>query len=341
MNDNRKMLMLLGLMALFAIGGFTYFALKIGALNVGDQKTYRLRFETAVGIPENADVRVYGIKVGSVTDLKLADKRGAWVYIGVEPSFPVYTDARAVVKAKSLLGERFIELQPGEGPDELPSGSEITDTVTPMRLEDIGEIFGPLVSNIDTEQLQLAFSTILDVIIENRDAIREGGRAFAQALTRMSELIDDEEDIQRLHAFLNSLTDLVIRFDRITRDNEELVGELLQNASMSMEDLQKLVRKLREFGDEFPEYKDDIETLLRSSARLLRDLEQVDGRKVGLILKKILQQEGLTFSVRGYSMKELRAQMDEYEKIATEGTDSVNPDCEPAMIRTGECKLSH
>lgn len=338
MNDNRKMLVLLGAMTIFAIFGFTYFALKIGAIDITSQQEFRLKFDSAIGIPDNADVRVYGIKVGSVRKMALAEDRGAYVWVGVQPDFKVYSDARAIVKSKSLLGERFIELQPGYGPERLNSGATVTDTITPLRLEDIGEIFGPLVTNIDAEQVQMAFGTLMDVIVENREAIREGGKAFATALTRMSDLIDDEQDIVRLKAFLDSLTDLTVRFDRLTRTNEAVLVSAIQDAGATMKNAKELTDRLNVMAEDFPEYSDDIKTLLKSSAKFLKDMEDFDSKKAGLILKKILQQEGLTFSVRGYSMDELKSHMDEYEKIMQSGPDAIDPDCTPALIQTGKCK---
>lgn len=338
MNENRKMLILLGAMSMVAILGFTYFALKIGALDVSNQQEFKLHFTSAIGIPDNADVRIYGIKVGNVKRMGLAEKPGAYVWIGVQPDIKVYSDARAVVKAKSLLGERFIELQPGSGPAILQSGSAITDTLTPVRLEDLGEVFGPLVSNVDAEQIQLAFKTLMDVIVENREAIRQGGKAFATALTRMSDMIDDEEDIVRLKSFLDSLTDLTIRLNKLTGANEDVLMQTFQDMGATMKDFREITTEVKKLSKDFPEYASDLGTMLKMTSKMMKQLEEFDSKRAGLILKKILQQEGLTFSVRGYSMNELEAHMAEYEKIMQEGPDAIKTECTPALIETGNCK---
>jgi len=112
-NDNKKMLAWLGLMSILAVTAITYFAIKVGGISVGNQQRFRLVFANATGIPDNADIRVYGIKIGTVESMELAPDHGASVWIAIKPDSVVHQDARAVIKSKSLLGERFIELQPG------------------------------------------------------------------------------------------------------------------------------------------------------------------------------------------------------------------------------------
>jgi len=200
---------------------------------------------------------------------------------------------------------------------------------------------GPLLTGVDSDKIQLAFSTLLDVITENREALREGGRVFAKALTRVSTMLDSEDDFVRLQQFLSSLTNLVIRIDDVTDKNEDVLVAAIKDAGATMGDLKIIMARLKTVSKDFPAYATDATTLLHGMGKVMKNLETFDTRKAGLILKKVLQQEGLTFSVRGYSMKELKKQMGEYDKILADDESALEIDCDPALIRTGDCKSTH
>ncbi len=322
MDENRRMLLILGILTVLTIGAITYIGLRTSGYVASDAQMFSLVFENATGIPDNADVRVAGIKIGSVQDMELAPG-GAAVIIAIEPDFPVYSDAKAIIKSKSLLGERFIELQPGSIQPELESGAVIQDTVTPLRLEDLGEIMGPLFTNIDANEVQEAMQAMLDVFTENKEAFKEGGRALGILMTRLNRYVSSDEDMARLGDFMDSMTDLVIRLDNLTGKNEKELEQTLVSLAKVMADFETISAQMKEMSADFPEYGGDLGGILKKTNDLLEALNKFDSKRASLILKKVLQQEGLTFSVRGYSMEELREQMDEYEEIyATGGTAS-------------------
>jgi phospholipid/cholesterol/gamma-HCH transport system substrate-binding protein len=109
---------------------------------------YRLsaRF-TEVGLLEpGADVRIAGVNVGRVE--AVANRGvGSLVTMELSPQYaPVPADSRAILRQKTLLGEAYVELSPGEraGP-KLPDGGSLPQSqVAPtQQLDQVLEAFGP------------------------------------------------------------------------------------------------------------------------------------------------------------------------------------------------------
>lgn len=93
--------------------------------------TYELsaRFPGASGVSEGTDVRVSGLKVGTVTGLKLDPKTyQAIVKFSIDQAVKVPTDTSAAITSQGILGGTFISLVPGGDPEMLKAGGEITDT---------------------------------------------------------------------------------------------------------------------------------------------------------------------------------------------------------------------
>jgi phospholipid/cholesterol/gamma-HCH transport system substrate-binding protein len=98
---------------------------------VRDPSSYELRasFRSVEGVTVGSDVRLAGVKVGTVTALTLnpetffADAR-----ISVNQTVTLPDDSAILISSEGLLGGNFVELVPGGSPFNLEPGSEIEDT---------------------------------------------------------------------------------------------------------------------------------------------------------------------------------------------------------------------
>src|ERR687891_185438 len=89
-------------------------------------KSYQLTadFPEATTLATESDVRISGVTVGHVKELELSpDANATRATLEIEPEFaPISTDARAILRQKTLLGETFIELTSGTEPGEGEKG---------------------------------------------------------------------------------------------------------------------------------------------------------------------------------------------------------------------------
>jgi phospholipid/cholesterol/gamma-HCH transport system substrate-binding protein len=86
-------------------------------------------FRSVEGVTVGTDVRLAGVKVGTVTSLALNPATYfADAVISVQKNVVLPYDSTILVSSEGLLGGSFVELQPGGSPDNLEPGAEIEDT---------------------------------------------------------------------------------------------------------------------------------------------------------------------------------------------------------------------
>lgn len=75
----------------------------------------KIRFPEATQLAEQADVRIAGVPVGTVTKIEIGPNNTTEATLEMRSRYaPVARDARALLRQKSLLGETYIDLAPGD-----------------------------------------------------------------------------------------------------------------------------------------------------------------------------------------------------------------------------------
>lgn len=92
-------------------------------------------FPNASGVNVGTDVRVAGLKVGSVTGQKLDPQSfQVAVTLALDPAVKLPADSSAAITSEGLLGSTFVALTPGGSEQPLKNGDTITDTQGAMDL---------------------------------------------------------------------------------------------------------------------------------------------------------------------------------------------------------------
>lgn len=89
-----------------------------------------------------ADVRVSGIKVGSVTDQRLdLESFRAVIAMTIQADLKLPADSVATIASDGLLGGQYVRIQPGNAMEKLDSGATLAQTEDFQSLEDlVGDI---------------------------------------------------------------------------------------------------------------------------------------------------------------------------------------------------------
>jgi phospholipid/cholesterol/gamma-HCH transport system substrate-binding protein len=120
---------LAGLAVVAIAGWFLVFALGRTGASGTDSYELKARFPNATGITVGSDVRVSGMKVGTVTSQTLDPASyQAVITLSVDSDVRLPLDSSAAITSEGLLGGSFIALVPGGDPDKLAAGDEISDT---------------------------------------------------------------------------------------------------------------------------------------------------------------------------------------------------------------------
>ncbi|WP_212523910.1 outer membrane lipid asymmetry maintenance protein MlaD [Actibacterium sp. MT2.3-13A] len=120
-----------GGLVLAAAVGFLVYASNATDVGGGRDGYYELTasFRSVQGISVGTDVRMAGVKVGTITDLDLnpttfrADAR-----LTVQDGLELPDDSSILISSEGLLGGNYVEIVPGGSPFNLEPGAEIEDT---------------------------------------------------------------------------------------------------------------------------------------------------------------------------------------------------------------------
>jgi phospholipid/cholesterol/gamma-HCH transport system substrate-binding protein len=121
---------LTGAAVVLVAGGFLLYAAQAtGYGGPADGMRLNASFRSIEGVSLGTDVRLAGVKIGTVTDMELDPQSyRASTELTVTGDVPVPDDSSAVVSSEGLLGGTFIEIVPGGSMTMLADGGEIIDT---------------------------------------------------------------------------------------------------------------------------------------------------------------------------------------------------------------------
>ena len=129
---------ILGAVVLFLAGFFLVFS--YNTANIKSVKGYELSadFSGIGGLGIGDAVQISGVKVGSVTHVTLQPETYlARVHMNVDPSVKLPTDTAALISSESLMGGRYLSLEPGASDDMIPPGGRVMHTQAPQNLEQL------------------------------------------------------------------------------------------------------------------------------------------------------------------------------------------------------------
>ena len=165
----------------------------------GDQKTLVAKFPRAVSIYEGSDVRVLGVPVGEV-DSVTPSGTDVVVRMSYDSDVEVPNDAKAVIVAPSIVGDRYIQLTPAfeQGDHVIADGTELGEdrTAVPLELDqiyssidDLTVALGPTGANKNG-----ALSDLLESTAKNFGG---QGAQFHQTIldfSKLSSTLDDNKE---------------------------------------------------------------------------------------------------------------------------------------------------
>jgi virulence factor Mce-like protein len=205
------------------------------------QPVYHVKavFATGSQLVTGDDVTIAGLRIGRVDALSPGAK-GTEALLAIHSQFaPMFDDARAVIKAKNLLGETYVELARGSAPQKLRDGGTIPldHTLTPVELSQVLQALNPSVR----DHLVLLINSLGDAL---------AGRG--------SDLNIQAGDLKQLAA------DLVVISQTLV-NNQQHFNQLLQS-------LGKIMDTLAAYHSQFRALIADWDRLMRALAAAEADL---------------------------------------------------------------------
>lgn len=152
MAENRAEILAGAAVLAAAIGFLVYATGGRSAVSTGSYELYA-SFRSVEGITAGSDVRLAGVKVGSITKLVLNPATFyADATIAMDKTIQLPDDSAILISSEGLLGGNFVEIQPGGSSDNLAPGASIEDTQGSVSLISLLMKFVSSGSNSDTPE---------------------------------------------------------------------------------------------------------------------------------------------------------------------------------------------
>jgi ABC-type transporter Mla subunit MlaD len=246
----------------------------LAAAAVGDDKrTYQAEFFNAFGVVEGSELRVAGVKAGTITGLDVTPEKTALISFEVGPEFPeLKADATCSSEPQSLIAEYFVDCQPGSSDEPLEGPIPAARNQTTVQND--------LVQNTLREpykrRLQLIINEFGTALVGNPENLNAAIRAGAPALRELRKVLTILGRQNQLIAQLNADSDVI--FQQLTDRREDVVrfiDEAEDTARISVErraDLSRDFDLLDDFLFELRPVMVQLGNLAREQTPLLIDL---------------------------------------------------------------------
>jgi phospholipid/cholesterol/gamma-HCH transport system substrate-binding protein len=217
---------MVGAFALLCLAGLGFLAVSMGLEVPGVRQGWLLKasFAGVEGLVPQSDVDVAGVKAGRVTVIAPDGQGGAQVSMVIDPGVHLREDTRALLRPKTLIGEKYVELvrRPGSTAPYAPDGYQLPRDQTGQAVE-----IDSILNQLDP-QTRAAISTSLrelGVAVNGRQgdvnaAIPEVEHAAAN-LRPLAQIADArQQEIDRI------LTDLGIILAALA-DEQDALGRVI------------------------------------------------------------------------------------------------------------------
>ncbi|WP_420824829.1 MCE family protein [Streptomyces coryli] len=279
----RRLMVIIVVLALLGVVGAWGAGKVFGS---SDSKKITAYFDRAVSVHEGSDVRVLGVKIGTVDDIEPRGKQ-VKVELSVDDGVKVPRRVQAVVVAPSVVAGRFVQLSPPwQAGEQFPDGGVIpaTDTATPVEVDelmksvtDLSEALGPKGANKNG-----ALSDLLNTGAAN---LKGNGKAFGETIKNLggaaSVLNGNSGDLVKTVEGLQKFTTMLKKNDKGVRTAAKQLADVSKFLS---DDKENLAAALKDLGTALGQVKGFIQEnrgRLKSNVDRLAKLTQsvVDQRK--------------------------------------------------------------
>ncbi len=129
-----------GIFIVIGLISIGYMAVKLGDLTLFADSTYtiRARFASVAGLRVGSAVQMLGIEVGKVEALTLdQEKQVAMATLRIQKAVTIYDDAMAAIKTAGLIGDKYVQIDPGGAGTPMEENALIVDTSAPLDIESL------------------------------------------------------------------------------------------------------------------------------------------------------------------------------------------------------------
>ncbi len=292
-----------GLFVISALGIFFYMTFHLGVFRLDTirYQSHIVYFKDVSGLAKKADVKIAGVKVGWVEDINLVEGNAnyqARAEIKVHKSYVLRSDAHASVRQDGLLGNKYLEVSPGDSllPPLGGGASLASPGRSPASVDDLLQQFKNIASNVEdvTDAIRKSIADqdgrlMLQETFKNIHRATEKIASFSEVADRLATRNENDINgiVSDIRAFASDLREAMPTF----KDDMHRLAERLDTKTLPI-----FEQNVEKIGNTFGKDFGGIANKLDSTADAIEEfaLQGRDTlRSAGAVVDKINDGKGL------------------------------------------------
>jgi len=199
-----------GIITIIAVIAGLYFLSNMNLLRKDTGTYYQVSvlFNNVTGLMPNAEVRLNGIRVGKVADIRLAEDK-AIVKLDIISDAKIRRSDTLSLSTMGVMGEKYVDIMPGDRSSPL-----VLDSSTPMEGHDA----------VGLEELGVSFNVLIKSLQGITDNLKEVTGSF-------SDVLGNSEGRQMLSDILVNTRNITNNISNLTGGDKSDIAEILKNIS--------------------------------------------------------------------------------------------------------------
>jgi phospholipid/cholesterol/gamma-HCH transport system substrate-binding protein len=253
----------IGAFMLLILAIIGYFVLKIEDIDVGrgTMREIQAVFDNVAGLDEGSAVRVAGVRRGKVSRIQLRPDGKAVVTLELDETVPLFENASARVANLGLLGEKYIEVDPGDPRTRAQQGDRIILSGTqPPSFDDVTAQVAAIATDVKaiTESLRTVMAgpagqQRLEDIVDNIRGIT----------AQINELVaTNRTNVDATMANVRAITEsLRVEIPKLAATLDRAAGSIGGTVGENREDIRQIVENLRGLSSDLRVTADNLNTI--------------------------------------------------------------------------------
>jgi len=238
------------------------------------------------------------VPVGTVASLSVEHDQAVATLL-IQPDASIRVDVVAGIRARSLLGEKYVELRPQSlSAPLLADGAVLVIEVEQTEIDEMVNAIGPMLTGIDPERMGALIARLDDALAadperlirwsDHVDAILEHGAASSVELPAL--IAETRSMVLEARATIREVDQLAHRASSGLESLESGVepwSEVLEDGPAMASDAHHLLLKMDSMMDTLGQSTDDLAVVMRNMA----EIDKVE-------LRRLLREEGILVRLR-------------------------------------------
>lgn len=291
-----------GVLMIVAAGLFGGMSLWLGAFDaIGDRIHVEVITPDSAGIAAGSSVSVAGVEVGQVDAVRLDFDR-AVLTLGIDRSAELRQDVTVLVRSRSVLGEKYLELVPHDRNAPLLAEGATLTAEPQVEIDELVRVAGELVNAVPPEELAKAVRVIIDAVSADPERFQ---RMLASAETTLGNVERFTSDLPTLEEKLARTLDIsartLVTIDARARQVEPVIGHgdtLIADTRAAVSQTRELLTDTQEAAREAKRVLADLGPVTDDVRQVLLNFRDIDKTE----LRRLLREEGILIRLREHDV---------------------------------------